>query len=812
MKKLTQFSIGTVLATLLATPAFAQATTAQDDATNVYADIVVTARRTEERLQDVPITITVLNQEQLAAGNITNGGELANLTPSLSTNARFGPEKTSFAIRGFVQESSTLPSVGVYFADAGAPRATHFTGGGNGAGPGSMFDLQSIQVLTGPQGTLFGRNTTGGAILLTPNRPGYEFGGNIQVSTGNYDMERYEAVLNLPLSDTFRMRFGMDRQYRDGYLTNLNSAGPDNFADVDYEAYRVSAVMDLAPNLENYLVATYSNSSTTGNNPIIVACNPGTVAFPTARNAACAQIAARNASGDYYTAFSDNPDQHQDMTTWQLINTTTWDVTDNLTIKNILSYGEYVENFNLNTFGLAFMDFFTVHGHPGLNAIDQNTLTEELQFQGNLNDGQLEWQAGLFIERSDPLALNGTHTQQGLAYCDDVATYQCPTGSGGRPLIFNDTFFRTWFESTAVYAQATYKVFDQLSLTAGLRYSEDEVRGEGMVSATTVNPANTPTFRCSTLPGLPTTTTFQSFLSTCFAEASTESNQYTWTTSAEYHVTDDSMLYLKYSRGYRPGGVDLRLPSEVAGWDPESVDSYELGAKVSFDGPIPGIFNIAYFYNDFTDQQLQVNLTYADGRRASSIVNAGQSTIQGIELQASVQPIEDLTLSLGYTYLDTELVAYSRPDRIQGLVTAGTIVSVSGEPTPGGSLFLAPQNKFVFSANYVLPLPESIGEISINGSYTYTAEQQATNGDAAFVSAIGFDPGSLPETNLINLGLNWEHVARSAFDLSFFATNVTEEEYPVNTGATYGQIGFSTQVVGPPRMYGARLRYRFGAE
>src|ERR1700758_550902 len=160
--------------------ALTTAAVAQEAGTGLE-EIVVTARRMEERLQDVPISMTVFTQDQLSNRNITNAEDLANITPSLSVNNNFGSENASFAIRGFVQDAATPPSVGVYFADVVAPRGpTQGTQAGDGAGPGNFFDLQNVQVLKGPQGTLFGRNTTGGAVLLVPQKPKTVFEGFVE--------------------------------------------------------------------------------------------------------------------------------------------------------------------------------------------------------------------------------------------------------------------------------------------------------------------------------------------------------------------------------------------------------------------------------------------------------------------------------------------------------------------------------------------------------------------------------------------------------------------------------------------------------
>src|SRR5262249_16693242 len=149
-------------------------------------EIVVTARRKEEVIQDVPIAITVYNQERLNERNIISGADLGTYTPSLSVNTRFGPDQASFAIRGFTQELPTTASVGFYLADVVAPRGGGSVTAGDGAGPGSFFDLQNVQILKGPQGTLFGRNTTGGAILLVPQKPTHTFEGYLEGSGGDY--------------------------------------------------------------------------------------------------------------------------------------------------------------------------------------------------------------------------------------------------------------------------------------------------------------------------------------------------------------------------------------------------------------------------------------------------------------------------------------------------------------------------------------------------------------------------------------------------------------------------------------------------
>ncbi len=158
----------------------------------------------------------------------------------------------------------TAASVAVYFADVVAPRGGGSVSSGDGAGPGAFFDLQNVQILKGPQGTLFGRNTTGGAIQLVPQEPTKKFVGYLELSDGNFDMHRYQGVLNFPIADNIRARFGVDKQTRDGYLDNLSDIGPSHFANIDYTSGRASVMWDITDALSNYTIYNYTYSQNNG--------------------------------------------------------------------------------------------------------------------------------------------------------------------------------------------------------------------------------------------------------------------------------------------------------------------------------------------------------------------------------------------------------------------------------------------------------------------------------------------------------------------------------------------------------------------
>ena len=625
----TQHKTNVLAATTLAglavfSPAQAQTAPAQSaQASTDVGDIVVTARRREERLQDVPISITVFSQEQLDNRNISGAADLATYTPSLSASVNFGPENATFALRGFTQEVRTTPSVATYFADVVSPRGSTSLSSGDNAGPGAFFDLQNVQVLKGPQGTLFGRNTTGGAVLLVPQRPTDEIEGYGQISAGNYNMFGFQGVANMPVSDNLRIRVGIDQQRRDGYIENQGPRGPSHMGDMDYIALRLGVLANLTPTLENYTLFTVSNSDTVGSSTQLFACNAAIPLLGTL----CEQNLASQGDGDYTVSnLSPNPVSTSDR--FQLINMTTWDVSDSITVKNIVSYAELESDFAFNVFGLALpfpsgppdsTGYITLTEGaelPGHKPTAQYTFSEELQFQGAMPDAGLIWQAGLYYEHSDALSPNGTRSANFLD-CTDTRTRDCynPFGVG----FLQDTLYEQSYENFAVYAQGTYEFTYQLSLTAGVRYTWDD-------TSANVNVQN---YRDTGSPGVFTAAECSlTWLdpTTCTGVLSQESEAPTWVIDLDYDLADDVLLYGKYSRGYRQGSVNIIGPADFTNFEPEQVDVFELGAKTRFDaGAVRGTFNAAAFYSDFTDQQIQIAFFSSTGAASptTGITNDG---------------------------------------------------------------------------------------------------------------------------------------------------------------------------------------------
>jgi len=861
----------------MATPAFAQA--ADDSATG---DIIVTARRTEERLQDVPISITVLSAQQLTQRNIAVATDLATYTPSLSVNQRYGPEKASYSIRGFNQDASTAPTVGVYFAEVVGVRAQGGTTSGNTVGAGSFVDLQNVQVLKGPQGTLFGRNTTGGAILLTPAKPTDKLEGFVEGTYGNFNQVKVAGAVNIPLSDTFKVRFAAERNKRDGYMNNLSGIGPKDYNDVNYSYYRLSIVANLTPTLENYTIFHYSDSNTNGYATRITGCagptsafnplnvTPGSAGFSATRllqALSCqTQLNRQNARGDsLYDVETSNPGASLKIKQWQVINTTTWLASDTITVKNIASYGEFREaaNFDLGTSNFTVPNFngtggFDVNmisprlphiivaaGTPyqrivldtaGPNRFNsaQSTATEELQIQGHTQ--HLDFVLGGYLEFSRPLGFSQGRTGIFLN-CTSPQQLACTN-----PLFFgsiSESSTKLNFDNHGIFAQATYKFTDQLSLTGGARYTFDKITGitNGTrasfsanagtgaafidpVSGKTLARACTDSFRhgpaALAAAGLAGPALDRSV---CLTNLTNSSNKPTWLIDLDYKPSQDLLFYAKYARGYRQGGINFTNPG-IEKWGPESLDSFEIGSKTSFRGAVSGYLNVAAFYNKLRDLQVFAGLVASPAGAAAgvaggaAIINAGAARSYGLEVDASATFFQSLKFDLGYTYLNTKVsqvasAATAGDGSVLGTLLVGTPFGTILPQVQVGSAFgFAPKHKLNLSATYTLPLPKSIGTVSIGGTWVHSSSY--VNDGASPASVNGIPLGVTPPNDQVNANIDWRGVAGSPVDVALFVTNITKEVYPVANAQSWNSAGVADIILNQPRFYGVRVRVHFG--
>ncbi|WP_177198285.1 TonB-dependent receptor [Novosphingobium sp. CF614] len=799
-------------------PAFAAAEESEGGANVPGDDIVVTARRVEERLQDVPISVTVLGSNDLNRLNIVNSDDLAKHVPGLTTNQRYTPESSTFTIRGFTQELRTSSSVGTYFADVVAPRGGGAAiSGGDGAGPAYMFDLQNVQVLKGPQGTLFGRNTTGGAVLLVPKKPTDNLEGYLEGSYGNYSMFRVQGVLNLPLASWARLRIGVDRMTREGYIHNVAATGPRDYQDVDYTAARAALVLDLTPELENYTIGSYmlSDHAPAGYQvyDYNLSVGLGILAKP--------QVDRLRASSDPYQTELSLPNASAWTRQWQIINTTTWLASDSLTIKNIASYSRLQQKLRASIFGGNFVGPFNftgalafafppipdrvVYTSGGFTAKgdwlnNQRNVTEEIQVQGISAGGKLNWQTGLYYENSSPVTFSRTTGPSTGALCslepyetaDDLL---CRSANPSNLASINLPSAKVKYINMGAYAQGTYALTDQLKATAGLRYTYDRSRGTAIAKLRyfpfLLNPAGL------SQAGPEQCEAGFSAETDCTTTAKTSSGRATWTLNLAYNPIPDVMIYGTWSRGYRQGAANPAASPEFNTFDPESVDAFEGGVKASFGGSgLSGHFNAAGYYNTLRDQQLQYAFVPKDSNTSSrtSIINAGKSRIYGAEAEALVNIGEYFRVNGAVNYLNTKLLKAEVPT-----VSNATIIPTAIE---GGELSYSPKWSGSVGGAVKLPIPESAGKVEFSATYRFQSSYQVAPPTITSVRAT--------PVKQVDLNLDWTNVGGAPVDLSMFVSNLTKQVTVVTVNGLVNVLGFDARQLGEPRMFGARLRVRFG--
>jgi iron complex outermembrane receptor protein len=532
---------------------------------------------------------------------------------------------------------------------------------------------------------------------------------------------------------------------------------------------------------------------------------------------------------------------------WQTINTTTWHASDTLTVKNIASYAQFTDlqrtelfatNWQVSNLppavGGAFFAgipgiFTGVFPAPGANTADQATYTEELQFQGSALDQKLTYQGGVYLEWSDPLGLVGNQSSQ-LASCSDPAVLAtCSDPLGTAFTVFanlqraafglgpsntyvgavNSTVGETTYRDRGVYTQETYAITDQFKITGGARYTWDKQQNEAV--------RTTYQFPVSAGDTLHATCTDPATAPTCQLRQEQSSSKPTWLIDFDYKPTDDNLIYAKYARGYRAGGVFTNAPVDHRVFAPEKVDNYEVGYKTAFHDPVRTVFNVAAFYNNFSNQQIQfgfnpsvdpnTHLT-APVSPTTAIINAGKSRIYGAEVEVSVNPFQGLTFDFNYTYLNATIRSITPVS-----TTDPNYVAAAGNIAPGSPLALSPKNKYTLSGRYSLPLDKTLGDIFVGAFFSHT-DKQLTNYNyfnPAVETALGGDFGSVGARNLVDLSGGWNDIFGSTIDVTAFATNVTNQKYYnfiPGLGAVQSQLEFAT--VGEPRMYGIRVKYRFG--
>ncbi len=826
---------------LASTAALAQTTDTNPQVAPEMGEIVVTAQRRAESIQDTPVSVTAFSNESLREQNISSAQDLLGKVPSVIV----GPNGTqrdaeSITLRGQGQTFGAPVGVVNYFAEVPLIQGSVL---GDQGGPGLFFDLESLQVLRGPQGTLFGRNTTGGALLVGPKRPTQNFEGYIQGQYGNYNDREFEGAINIPVvPDILSIRIGGKYAKRDGFTKDV---GPEAFGftdicvastvgclapagrgpgfagkrydDRDYWTARIGILFTPTDGVENYLVAYKTKSDTNGTGTYLEASN--------GNNANLAGLAANLAYlRPFVPAQSFNPAIIQGILARQrelgprkvALNTDTFfkvDITsvtdilsvrlnDALTFRNIFGYQRMKQSFAWDLDGsiapiLANIPAVVTPGfaaqYPELGAAGSSyqatnlsLITEEPQIQGKMLDGKLDFVFGGFLSHTKPEGFQGTGSFN--------------VGNLG------GTFAKIDTRSTAVYFQATLDLgtfspaLDNLKLTGGYRHTWDTIKGSRIAPAFVVIPT---------------------------ASAKLDTNAPTWTIGLDYQPNRDLLLFGRVTRGYKSGGFNASGPRvEVLTFQPEYVTNYEIGVKSDFRiADMPVRLNVSAYNLDYKDIQRATADNAPNGLpppasgfdSGSRVFNAESARIRGIEVEGVIRPVTGLELSGSYAYTDAKYKKYTLivagDPRIRFKDSCDGPVALPASPGQTVALDMSclpfqhtPKHQFNLNARYSMPLGDDVGTLVANAGYSWVGTKYSLP-----VSTIRDEPDAkIDSFGLLNLSLDWNGLFGSNFDARFFMTNVTNKLYRISsTSASSAGTGFTASIYGEPRMYGTSLRYHF---
>jgi len=721
-------------------------------------EIVVTARRRSERIQDVPIAITALDENALREKGVADGYSLLKAAPSLVANTTGTRSQISYSMRGQAPATgTTVAPVPVYFAEVPVP---------SDAATAPFFDLASIQILAGPQGTLFGRNSTGGAVMFTPVAPTQALEGYIDVSGGNLDYRQIEGALNIPVvPNVLALRVAGNVIRRDGFTHDLTY---DQLLDNRNEQnWRVSIAFTPSEAFENQFVydGRHLNQASSGYSLYeIDTTDPRYVqAFADAQAFGARQIAS--------TAGRDRQLERRDG--WGISNRSILRISDDVTLKNIFGYRytkapyftQDADGTPLPLIGLLANVPIPVDGFSSASFPNgQKAFSDELQLAGKALDGQLDWIVGTFwssIKEQNESNFYGT------AY---VGPFEIPIDGTVGNRSKNVTY--------AAFAQATYRfagALDRLSATAGFRYTRDEA------SVTTTSLAQ-PTLDCRLDASLATEKCHLSFYRAFTAP--------TYTVGLDYKLSRRTLLYVAHRHGFKAGGVnaarlDTNLSADYQYFRPEKVDDIEIGLKSDWAiGELRGRLNVAAYHTWYKDIQRTVSFPDA----SFAVTNAATADISGVEVQATLIPFSGFELSGTYSYTDTKYGTYVNP--------------FTGVDASGNHFGFIPRTKFSLSSHYSAQLPGDRGTIIPSVSYAYQTSFYFTNFTTEFPGAIA------PGYGLLDARIDWTNVMGRAVDIGLFAKNLTDKIYVLN--GDRGLSGIGRVFYGAPRTWGIQARIRFG--
>ena len=744
-------------------------------------EIIVTATKRATGLQDTPIAITAVSAQKLERQNIDDISEIASFTPNLTFDTTAPVSGLSSGaivfIRGVGQtdfQLTTDPGVGTYVDGVYASRSA--------GGVLDVLDLERVEVLRGPQGTLFGRNTIGGAINLISKRPGDVFGGNASITAGSRSRLDISANIDIPVSDNLRTRLSFSSKNQDGYVKGLSDdrdlgdvnrdsiravaewTPSDNFkATVAIDGGRVKEQNAASKLVGITVVAPGSDTATEfafdqDTNSVVNTTRPQTPGAPTLTflyNVIDATFPGGQPFGpnfitdDLDTTFATGPNG-TDLQNVGGSLTLDWQ-TSFADIKTITAFRDSTGQFARDADGSPL-----AVTHTNNFDYDHEQFSQELQLTGDAIDGALKWVAGAYY-------FNETG--------NDNLAVTLPQGFG---TVLN--FASVDNESIAAYVQGTYAITDALSATGGIRYTEDDKsytvpEGGGAIVngfAGVFGPLGTST------PFFPA------------GENNEKFDDVSYKLGLDYNFGGGTLVYGSFSTGFKSGGFNTRylvpVPSVVS-FDPETLETFELGVKwQGLDNRVRA--NLAAFVSDYEDIQLVV---YDSG--APLTRNAGTADIKGVEAEITAIVTEGLELSIGTGFTDAE---YSEVLPLSPTLPAFQQVQLDTA--------LPNTPKFTLSAaiDYEARITET-GDVRFHADWAHKSSIENDAVNSPFLTS--------GKTDVFNASVGYVH-NDGQWSLTGFVDNLSDERFITSGDSNFG-IGFHEANFNRPREYGLKLRTEF---
>lgn len=762
------------------------AATGANVATAQIEEVVVTAQKREESLNDVSISVAALGSDQLSKVGYTDPSDLALLVPGFSF-AESGLNTPIYTLRGVGFSETSLAAsstVSVYVDEVPLPFPS--------TTKGAALDLQRVEVVKGPQGTLYGQNTTAGAINYISNKPTDEFEAGIETSIGRFSAINVGGYVSGPLSENVRARFAAKTEKADGWQVS-QTRGNEN-AEVDKSSARLLIDVDVSEDVSlSFTLNGWTDDGET-QSPQLVAFdlenpaneNPALTSSPLAP------------SDPRATDFNPDFDLSKDDSFWQFGARVDWDINEDLSLTSITSYSEFETTAGNEFDGTAAEIFAFVTGG------DIESFSQEVRLSGSSN--KVDWVVGANFTD------NSTRDTNLLAITGGTTSNYTGNGLGlGTGVNSAENFADQEIQTFGVFGSADWVINDKLSLTTGIRFTDFEADFTGCAGDTGDNTLSSIIQFVSNLirggQGLPllpdeafTPGVFATGTCTTFVDASDDPNltatpgtivdtleedNVSWRLALNYTPSEDMLVYGSLSKGYKAGSFPTIPSTSFLQYVPavqEEVLAYEVGLKSTLvDNTLQ--FNAAAFYYDYKNKQLRGFFNDPVFATLSRLVNVPESEITGVEFDLIWLPVEGLTVIASGSLLDTEIKDFV------SLNFSGDVTDFSG-----GVLSFAPESQLNLDVEYEWLVGQDM-EAFAGANYAYRDESSATFGED-------------PRLNIDSYGVLGLRagVSKDAWQISIYGENVTNEYYLNNVVPQFDTIkGFA----GLPRTYGVRFKYDF---